>query len=279
VTYNWRAVEWGLANLFRGCPHVHLEDGFGPDEADRQLRRRVWFRRGVLSCSQRVIVPSHTLYRIATETWKLSPRRVQYVPNGIDPEPFRCDPDPAIRAHFCGDQPCLLIGTVAVLRPEKNLPRLLRAFQIVHRALPHARLVIAGTGSERSRLEQMAARMDLRELVWFPGHVAEPQSLYRALDLFVLSSDTEQMPYSVLEAMAAELAVASVDVGDVREMVAPDNARFVVPKDEARLAEAMLGLLEDPGRRARMGHRNRQRVESQFSLQKMLATYDQLFAG
>src|SRR5437762_1357495 len=85
VTYNWGAIEWALANRLRPiCRHIHFEDGFGADEAVRQLRRRVAFRRIALSGKSRVVVPSLTLRDIARRVWKLPDSRVIYIPNGIN---------------------------------------------------------------------------------------------------------------------------------------------------------------------------------------------------
>ncbi|HKP79517.1 MAG TPA: glycosyltransferase family 4 protein, partial [Phenylobacterium sp.] len=88
VTYNWGSMEVVLANGLAGFPHLHQEDGFGPDEAARQLPRRIWARRIALARS-RVIVPSHTLQNVATRTWRLDRRRVQLIPNGVSPGPER----------------------------------------------------------------------------------------------------------------------------------------------------------------------------------------------
>src|SRR5215469_10384557 len=75
VTYNWGAVEWAIVNrLGKPVRHLHIEDGFGPEEATRQLRRRAWTRRFALSGRQTsVILPSRTLEQIARNIWKLAP--------------------------------------------------------------------------------------------------------------------------------------------------------------------------------------------------------------
>ena len=147
VTYNWGAIEWALANLRPVCRHVHIEDGFGPEEAEGQLARRNWFRRGVLGLRTQVIVPSLDLRRIASQTWKIGDRQLTYIPNGIDCRRF-CRP--VERGTISGleiSNDELVVGTVAGLRPEKNLTRLVQAFAEVRRACP-ARLLIAGDGPE-----------------------------------------------------------------------------------------------------------------------------------
>jgi glycosyltransferase involved in cell wall biosynthesis len=271
VSYNWGSMEWAMANWPRLVPHVHIEDGFGPEEADRQLSRRVWTRRLLLANST-VVVPSRTLERIALDVWKLSPRRVRYIPNGVDCSRFAASGIALI--DRAGTSP--VIGTVAALRPEKNLHRLLRAFRLVSERMS-CRLLIAGDGEERASLEKQAISLGIREHVTFIGHVHEPERIYAALDLFALSSDTEQMPTTVVEAMAAGLAVAAVDVGDISQMVSADNRPYIAERNESSLAAAICGLLERRDLRARIGAANKVHAQANFEERTMAATYAELF--
>lgn len=270
VTYNWGTIEWALANLLPLVRHIHCEDGFGPEEQAGQIPRRVWTRRVALRRAT-VVVPSRTLERIAIEVWRLPRARLHYVPNGIDLTRFA----PRRVAHEPGTG--VTVGTVAALRAEKNLGRLLRAFAQVPEGLG-ARLVVVGDGPERPALEALAAGLGIAGRVRFAGHVADPAPLYAAFDAFALSSDTEQMPISVLEAMASGLPVAATDVGDVRAMLAEENGWLVVPKDdEAALAGAMRTLLADAALRRAAGGANRAKVEQEFDERVMVIAYEALF--
>ncbi len=267
VTYNWGSLEWAMADWPRLVPHLHIEDGFGPEEADTQLFRRVLMRRLLLSNSQ-VVVPSRNLEKIARDIWRLP--KVRHIPNGIDCARFSA-PEPI---DWPGTGPT--IGTLAALRPEKNLRRLLDAFRIVRERMP-CRLLIAGEGEERKRLEAYVEALGLSEHVRFTGHVEKPERIYAALDLFALSSDTEQMPTSVIEAMAAGLAVAATDVGDVSQMLCAENRPFVVDRSAAALADAMCKLLGDAGLRAALGAANREVARARFDEKTMAAAYAELF--
>lgn len=271
VTYNWGSLEWAMANWPPLLPHVHIEDGFGPEEADRQLLRRVLTRRAVLSRSQ-VVVPSRTLERIALNVWRLNPRRVRYIPNGIECALFSARG--IVPFDWPGSGP--VVGTVAALRPEKNLRRLLDAFHLVHSRFP-CRLLIAGDGPERESLEKHVGELELRQHVRFTGHVSEPNRIYAALDIFALSSDTEQMPITVIEAMAAGLSVAATEVGDISQMLSEENRPFVAQRDAASLADSILRLLEDPELRAHAGAANRKAAEGRFDVRTMTAAYAELF--
>jgi len=271
VTHNWGSIEWGMANWPGIVRHIHIEDGFGPEEVDRQLLRRTLMRRAVLRRST-VVVASRKLQRIATEVWKLAPNTVQFIPNGVD-----CDRFARPNSSALPSTGVPTIGTVAALRREKNLPRLLLAFQRVRKGRP-CHLAIAGDGPERPALEAQVDSLGLRDDVTFLGFRTDTERVYAGLQVFALSSDTEQMPLSVIEAMAAGLPVASTDVGDVREMVSAENRNFVRGHDVEDLAKSLDALI-DASCGARIGALNQAAARKNFSQEHMFATYEALFSG
>jgi glycosyltransferase involved in cell wall biosynthesis len=276
VTSNWGSIEWAIANLAPPrLRHLHTEDGFGPDESAGQLPRRILARRLALRRSM-VALPSAVLLRSAREIWRLPPGRLCHIPNGLDLRRFRPDgPVAALPAPGRGP----LIGTVAALRPEKNLARLIRAAALLLREGTTLRLAILGNGPERPRLEALARELGIGGSVLFAGHVADPAAAYRGFDLFALSSDTEQMPFSVLEAMATGLAVASTDVGDVRAMLAAGNLPHLAPLEDAALAAALRPLLRDAALRARLGAANRAKAERDYDEETMFQAFAALIDG
>jgi len=271
ITYNWGAIEWAMANVPNLVRHIHIEDGFGPEESDRQLLRRVLARRLLLRRST-VVVPSRKLESIATGIWKLSRSSVRYIPNGIDCARFSQTGISSLPER----DGRLTIGTVAALRAEKNLVRMMDAFRLV-RERCDCRLVIAGDGPVRAELEAYSAKLGLAPHVTFTGNRTDVERVYAALDIFLLSSDTEQMPTAVIEAMASGLPVVATDVGDVAGMVARENAPFVVPMDANALARATLSLLADESLRRRVGAENRIRALRKYSDTAMFAAYGELF--
>lgn len=273
VTNNWGSIEWAMASWLSRVRHIHIEDGFGPEEVAGQLRRRVLTRRMVLARST-LVMPSRTLEKIAREIWKFPPSRIRFIPNGIDCARFS-NPGTA-KYPLAGEGP--VVGIVAALRPEKNILRLLEAFALVRRQRP-CRLLIAGDGALRESLGAAAARLNIAADVTFAGAVGEVERVYAALDVFALSSDTEQMPLSVIEAMAAGLPVASTDVGDLRAMLAEENAPFLVARDSEALAGSLAALLSNPVLRKTVGEANRRAARQNFDLQTMAQAYDALFSG
>jgi glycosyltransferase involved in cell wall biosynthesis len=275
LTYNWGAIEWALADRVRPiCPHLHVVDGFGPEEALAQLPRRVWLRRFVLSRNAAVAVPSHTLRKLAIESWRLNPAKVHLIPNGVDAAALagQATQSFGLRRH-AGER---LFGTLAGLRPEKNLGRLLRIAALLPGAIPW-RLVIVGEGSERARLEALARELGLVERVVFTGYVDRPGSVLGELDVYVLTSDTEQMPIAVLEAMAVGLPVLATDVGDLRLMLplACRGACLLARDQEGAFAARLADLLGAPDERRRLGALNREKT-AEFSLEAMVGRYERL---
>ena len=119
--------------------------------------------------------------------------------------------------------------------------------------------------------------MDLAGRVIFTGHDAQPQDRYRTFDVFALSSDTEQMPLSVLEAMATGLPVAATDVGDIRTMLAPENADFLASRDDAALAGAIRRCCCNPRLRRAVGAANRVKAQRDYDQERMFAAYAAIF--
>lgn len=267
VTCNWGAIEFALANIVPVTRHLHVVDGFGPEERAAQIRRRVLTRRLVLRQTP-VVLPSRTLMQIATEMWKLPPRVLRYVPNGIDLARFATD-----GSRRGSPEP--VIGTVAALRPEKNIARLLRAFA----TLPSGRLIIVGDGPERPALQALTTALGVAERVRFAGHHQDTAGFYAQFDIFALSSDTEQMPLSVIEAMAAGLPVVSTDVGDVRLMLTEQNGCYVTKLDHAALAAALRDLVADPDRRRQIGRENLAKARQDFDQAAMFAAHAALWRG
>jgi len=278
LTYNWGAVEWALVNcLSPVAPHVHFESGFGPEEADGQIARRVWARRLALARIKALVVPSHTLVAIARDVWGIRHDKIRHIANGVDCRLFAAAGDEAAAPGFTRRDGELIIGTVAPLRVEKNLHRLIRAFAAIA-GRHNTRLLIAGDGVERPALEKTAAGLGIADRVVFTGHVEHPERVYPLMDIFAISSDTEQMPNTLIQAMAASRPVAGVDVGDVKANLSPENRAEIVAKtDEAGFAALLDRLLSDQQLRATLSAANRRHVVEYYSARRMFENYGRIF--
>lgn len=281
LTYNWGAFDAVIAARTGGRPVLHHEDGFNLDEARTFKGRRELARRLLLPGVRRVVVPSGVLRGVALERWRLRPDQVALVPNGIRLEDFAPEGDgERIRSQLGIPNDALVVGYVGHLRPVKNPRRCLEAVAQV-RAEQSVHVLMLGEGPERDGVEQLARSPALDGRVHLTGHRADPRPDYHAMDLFAISSDSEQMPVALLEAMASGLPVVATDVGDVREMLPPEQGDLVVAGDPAEavagLAEGIGRLAGDPDRRARLGAANRARVAERYTFARMLSSYRDLY--
>lgn len=281
LTYNWGAMDAVMAHTLFGemqglPPLVHHEDGFNQDEAQKLKWGRNWYRRIALGRAAALIVPSRRLETIALDAWQQPRTRVRRIINGIPLASYGKRPKRDALPRVIKHPGELWLGTLAGLRTVKNLPRLVRAFA----GLPEAwQLVILGEGPERDNIRAEAIRLGVGHRVHLPGFAADPAKVLGLFDLFALSSDSEQFPISVVEAMAAGLAVVSPKVGDVAGMLADENAAFLAePGDEAGLAAALAALADDPAARARIGAANQARAQADYDETRMVAAYRSVYA-
>jgi L-malate glycosyltransferase len=274
VTYNWGAMDAVMAGqIGRISPVVHTEDGFGPDEAIALKRRRVLIRRLALRRIFGTVVPSTTLRKIAIEQYALPEERIFFIPNGVDVNRFDGGDRRAARQRFDLPDSALVIGSVGALRPEKNLGLLIAAFARMSR--PDAWLVIAGDGPAAAAARAAALTHGVEQRVRFCGHIADTPSLFAALDIFAMSSSTEQLPIALLEAMASRLPCLCTDVGDSAEAlgtrVTPEIVRAGANVDEYRAA--LLELASNAGLRTAIGTKNRERCVQYYSVDHMVGQY------
>lgn len=282
LSYNWGAMDAVAAHWLYGralglAPLVHHEDGFNQDEIVQLDPRRNLYRRLALRGAETLVVPSRRLEAIALGEWRVPPAQLRRIANGIDLAVFDQRPSPDALPGLVKQPGDLWLGTMAGLRAVKNLPRLVRAFA---KMPPQWQLVIVGEGPERAAIAAEAARLSLASRVYLPGFLSDPAQVMGLFDLFALSSDSEQFPISVVEAMATGLAVVSPAVGDVAAMVAPENRDWIAAAgDDAALAAALAKAAADPAARARIGLANRALAAQDYYEAKMIADYRSVYAG
>ncbi|MEL7445960.1 MAG: glycosyltransferase family 4 protein [Pseudomonadota bacterium] len=279
LTYNWGAMDVAMAHTafskaLKLPPLIHHEDGFNEDEATELKGTRNWYRKIALGRSSGLVVPSRVLETIALEQWEQPRGRVIRIPNGIDTKAFSQRPKPE-RLRVMKHEGEKWIGTLAGLRPVKQLDHLVRAL----RELPEEwNLVILGEGPERERILETAVEFDLSHRVHLPGKVNDPASVIGLFDIFALSSQSEQFPLSVVEAMAAGLPVVAPDVGDVRRIVAEPNQPFIAESSAPEaLAQKMTELLDTPRSLREVGEANRRKATAQFDRDRMVDRYRELY--
>jgi L-malate glycosyltransferase len=280
LTYNWGAMDAvGARRCFpRDCPPlIHHEDGFNADEAVRLNWKRNMFRRLMLPAAQTVIVPSQRLETIAQTVWRQPHERLLRVPNGVNVKAYTKHYGYAELPGFYRQDGDVVVGTLAGMRPVKNLLRLVRA---VAAQPKHVKLIIVGEGPDREDLILEAFRLGISERLILPGFLPAPYRYVSYFDIFALSSDSEQFPISLVEAMAAGLPALSTDVGDVMAMVAPQNRDFVVPLgDEQGYVARLAQLIADEDLRKTIGAANLSVAKTAYDEKQMIATYAKVYGA
>jgi glycosyltransferase involved in cell wall biosynthesis len=215
-------------------------------------------------------------------------RELVEVTGGVDAELFRPGPpDPEMSARLAGPlagrRMLLYVGRFV---PLKNLPMLIEAFALVHKARPEAILVLAGEGALEGQIREQVGRLGLARDVLFLGH--QPQSrlpgLYAASEIVLLSSSFDNSPNCVLEANACERPVVATRVGGVpRYVTEGENGLLADSGDADGFARAILDLLDQPERATAMGLAGRLRILDRHSwrksAEKLVALYDQLLSA
>ncbi|MBI2527061.1 MAG: glycosyltransferase [Candidatus Rokubacteria bacterium] len=277
-TRNWTCIDAVIgARLARVPVVVHGEHG--RDAADphgrNPLRRRV--RRWLAPLVTEFVTVSRDLARWLIEEVGVPARKVTHLCNGVDTKRFLPgDRDVARRALGVPDG-LPVVGTVGRLDPVKDHAGLIRVFtqELGRRA---AILVIAGDGPARPQLAELVRTCGAGGRIRLLGERDDIPLVLRALDLFVLPSVGEGISNAILEAMATGLPVVATRVGGNPELVADGRTGWLVePGSTAALAEAMSGYLDDPALARRHGRAARERVEREFSLERMLAGYADLY--
>jgi glycosyltransferase involved in cell wall biosynthesis len=249
-------------------PLVFSFHGLG-DLSGMPRRRRIAFR----------LLPRLTTYLftlseasrrmlIAEYGW---PEGCGVIPNGVDTDRFRPRPPHPGRSR-------LAIGTVGNLRPIKNHGLLVRACADLGRAGIDWELRIAGAGPEHESLTRLAAELGIAERVCLVGFVEDVPGFLQDLDIFALTSDSEQHPNGLTEAMACGLPCVATRDGGVPELLDGGQCgRIVAPRDQAGVAEALRELAESPPLRRCLGGAARSRAVERYSMTAMLDAYEALY--
>lgn len=224
-----------VAKLRRAAVVVNYRGG----KADAFFRHWYWSVGPMLSLADAVVVPSGFL----GEVFRRRAVDVRVVPNIIDIDRFR--PDPTLTSRAARGTHLVVARNLEAIYDNATA---VRAFRIVKDQVPDARLTIAGTGPEGPALHRLVNELGLSAAVAFAGHVdnARMPDLYRSATVALNPSLVDNMPISILEALASGVPVVSTDVGGIPYLVEEGRTALLVPPGAPeRMAEAVLRLLGD----------------------------------
>jgi glycosyltransferase involved in cell wall biosynthesis len=265
-----------FAAALAGTPCVTTAHGLLGYAASK-LRRRVAYRCiGRWGC---LVTVSKQLASQFSEEIGVPGERIHTIYNGIPIEEFQRPNDmDRLRSEIGVAEGAPVIGMVGSLYPVKGYRYFIEAMETVKRRFPGAVFLVCGEGHLQDDLERFAAERGLNGHIKFLGFRNDVPALLQLMDVFVLSSLSEGLSLSILEAMAAGKPTVVTDVGGNRESVVDGETGFLVPpRNPEALAEKVCLLLRDRTLAERFGRNGRERIISFFSRERMVRDYEQLY--
>jgi glycosyltransferase involved in cell wall biosynthesis len=207
------------------------------------------------------------------------PERTVTVHEGIDVEHVAAAPPVNVHEEFWLPHHAPVVGNVAALVPHKGQRYLIDAAHLAVQQIPDARFVILGEGELREHLEKQVREHHLEKHVVLPGFRTDVLGCIKAFDVFAMSSVTEGLGTSLLDAMACARPIVATSAGGIPEIVEDGvNGLLVPPRDAHALATSIVRLLEDEKLRQRIGASGFARVRERFTLERMVAETAAVYA-
>jgi glycosyltransferase involved in cell wall biosynthesis len=205
--------------------------------------------------------------------------RAVTVHEGIDVSAVAATPSVNLHETFWLPHHAPVVGNVAALVPHKGHRHLIDAAHLVVQRLPDARFLILGEGELREPLERQIREHRLEKHVLLPGFRTDVIGCIHGFDLFAMSSVTEGLGTSLLDAMACSRAIVATRAGGIPEVVEDGLTGILVPPHDHRaMAEAIVGLLGDPPLRQRMGEAGFRRAREGFTVERMVTETAAVYA-
>ena len=198
-------------------------------------------------------------------------KRLDVVYEGVDL--VNLDAAPRLNLHetFSLPENAPIVGNVGALDPDKGQRHLIKAAQLVIRKIPNAQFLIVGQGVLEATLRQQIKSLNLEKQVLLTGFRSDVLSLQKGFDVFVMSSLSEGLGTSVIDAIACGRPVDATNVGGLPELVDPGKTgQLVSPHDPGALADAILNILQDKALQVRYGHAASKRARQLFSAERMI---------
>lgn len=222
--------------------------------------------------SHRILCVAEALARDLVERSHIPSEKITVIRNGVDIVRFNPSKADAgrIRKEF-GLQTAPTVGMVGRMTPQKNYPDFLRALALVRTVIPTVRALLVGDGPDRPAIEALATQLDLVQACRFTGVRDDIPDLLAAMDVVVLASVSEGLPFVVLEALSLGRPVVATTVNGVPELVEDGCTGLLVPpRDPRALAEGMVAILRNPELGRALGMAGRNVIETRFSLGLMI---------
>ncbi len=242
------------------------------------IPRQLWrLHRLSMRSADAVVVNSEAVRNQLLARNELPPDRIHVSHNGVETEIFYPTPDSSL-CRPAGA--AVVIGAVCALRSEKRIDLLLDAFATARKQHPAVRLLIIGSGDMLSALEQRRDHLGLGADCTFEPATKEVAQSMRAIDIFVLSSESESFPNALLEAMACGCSVIGSNVGGIPELISPGKSGLLFRSgDSADLAAQLQRVIADSALRQQLSRNAAARARDEFSIDHAVARMERLYTS
>lgn len=269
-------ASWLGGRLARAPVVINGEHGVLYDDTwRRRMLQRFLFNSMDLNLSVSAVLVDDIVKRFGAHA-----DNFKAVINGVDTEKFKPDLEAraAIRQQFGFTDENFIVGSVGRLVEVKNYPSLIKGFTQLHQTFPQARLIFVGDGDQRQVLEQCARDNGVLDQVYFPGRRNDVAALINAMDVFVLSSFSEGLSNTVLEAMSCGKPVVVTKVGGNPEIVVEDYCGHMYPSDDTEaLCSYLRQFAESPEKVSAFSQNSRQHILDNLSIGAMIRGYEAVY--
>ena len=214
--------------------------------------------------------------------YKLAPvEKMKVVKNGIDFSKVKREADITQRVGLkenLGLDDSFLIGTVARIHRQKNIPCLIKAAAILRDRIPRAKIIIVGDGPMMTEVKNLIERFGLQKMVFMLGERSDAYQIMSLFDIFVLTSLWEGLPYVLMEAGVLGKPVVASDIEGIREIILDEESGLLVPRNDPRkLVEGFVRLEADSHLRFKLGRSLQKKIKDEYSLSRMIREIENIY--
>jgi glycosyltransferase involved in cell wall biosynthesis len=240
----------------------------------------LWLRM-TRSLPDKIICVSEAVKNVVLACEGVEESRVEVIHNGVDPNQARTGMQAETRRELGFKEDHLVLGMVANYnRSVKGVANFLDAVPAIVSAVPSARFLFVGGGNEGNALREKVKTLGIGPYVVFAGYRKDIHRYYELMDISVLTSFSEGLSLTLLESMSHGIPVVATAVGGNPEVVAEGQTGYLVPVHDNRiLVDRIVGLLQNPEARRRMGNKGRQRIEQNFRMRDVASRYTEIYNG
>ncbi|MDI6721190.1 MAG: N-acetyl-alpha-D-glucosaminyl L-malate synthase BshA [Candidatus Aenigmarchaeota archaeon] len=203
-------------------------------------------------------------------------REIKIIHNFVDTKKFTRKENLKLKNTLCKEGEKIIVHA-SNFRPIKRIDHIMESFNIISKSIP-SKLLLLGDGPEKAKMMRLASKLKIKDRVIFAGPVKNVQKYFSISDLFVMASENEGMPLSIIEAMSCKVPAVAVNRGGMPEIVEDGKTGYVAEfGDTNDIAEKCMKILSNDNTIEKFRNNSRKRVEEDFDMKKNVAEYEKYY--